>query len=77
MVNIPEFTLREYPEEEYLYDLSEEIKSDGILKAVEKRCNEIDDYCSPLRYISHRGVQELLNEILNLIKLKEGKDGMD
>lgn len=72
-----EFTLREYPREEYLHDLSEEIKTDGLLKAVEKRCNEIDDYCSPLGYLSHRGVQELLVEILDLIKLKEGKDGMD
>ena len=71
MNNIPEFTLREYPEEEYLHDLSEEIKTDGLLKAVEKRCNEIDDFCKVLRYLPHSMVQELMVEILDLIKIRE------
>ena len=61
-------TIREVSEEEYKAELKEEIERGCLLKAIHKRCDEINYLCSDLGYVSHRGVQEQMVEIQDLIK---------
>ena len=63
-----EFTLREVSHDEYIGGLRKELESVGLYKAVEKRCDEIDDICSSLGYVAHRSVQEQLSEIMDIIE---------
>lgn len=60
--------LREYTEAEYKADLQKELDNGGLYEAIKKRCDEINDVCGCLRYVSHRYVQELLVEILYLVE---------
>lgn len=66
-MNNCDFVIKEYTHEEYLNDLKNDFETLGLNKAVEKRLDEIDDYASSLGYLSHRSIQELSCEILDLI----------
>lgn len=68
--DMAEFTVRSISPEEYTNNLRKEIEQDGLFKAVKKRCDEIDEECKYMRYVQHRTVQELLSEILELIKMR-------
>lgn len=61
-------TIREVSEEEYKAELKEEIERGCLLKAIHKRCDEINYLCSDLGYVLHREVQEQMVEIQDLIK---------
>lgn len=63
------FELREYTEEEYQTDLRKELTEGCLLKAVHKRCDEINYLSSDLRYALYRSIQEQLVEIEDLVKL--------
>lgn len=65
-----EFTIRSISPEEYTSNLRKEVEQDGLLKAVKKRCDEIDEECKYMRYVQHRTIQELLSEIVELIKME-------
>ena len=65
-----EFIIRGMSPEEYTSNLRKELGTDGLYKAVEKRCNEINEECSDMGYVQHRTIQERLNEILDLINLR-------
>ena len=65
-----EFTIRSISTEEYISNLRKELKTDGLYKAVEKRCDEIDEECKNMGYVQHRTIQELLSEILELIEMR-------
>lgn len=70
-----DFTLREYPREEYMADLQKELNKKGLKKCVEKR---LDDIMSEVRgltnsYIILSGVAEDMDDIINLIELSEKK----
>ena len=69
-----EFTLREYPQEEYEADMKKLLKEKGLHDAVEKYCDDINSYASALSYIGHRGIQECLCNILYLIELEKGNE---
>ena len=66
-----DFTLKILTEEERVQQLKDEIAQDGLLKAVEKRCDDINELTSTLSYLPRRSVQEDMVEIMDLIKLKE------
>ena len=66
--------LREITPEEYRADLQKEIQDTCLITAVEKRCDEINDVCGSLSYVSHRYVQELMNEIIDLIRIQGGEN---
>lgn len=66
-----EYTLREYTQEEYEADMRKAIEEKGLYEVVECFCEEIDYECKDRDYLTHRHIQELLNNILNAIKLKE------
>ena len=66
-------TLREYPREEYLSDLQKELDKNGLKKCVEKR---LDNIVSEVRgltnsYIILSGVAEDMDDIINLIEIRE------
>lgn len=67
MDNCFDYDVRDYTHEEYVNDLKKDFDTLGVNKAVEKRLDEIDDYASSLGYVSHRSIQELSCEILDLI----------
>jgi len=69
-----EYTLREYTQEEYEADMRKAIEEKGLYEVVEGFCEEIDYECKDRDYLTHRHIQELLNDILNAIKLKEQKN---
>ena len=63
--------IRQFTQDEYKADLRKELENGGLYKAIEKRCDEINDVCGCMRYVSHRYVQELLVEILDLLEEDE------
>ena len=65
-----EFELRIVLPTEYRNSLRKEIEENGLYKAVEKRCDEINKECRDMGYVQHRTIQEWLNEILDLIILR-------
>ena len=65
-----EFTIRGISPKEYISNLRKELETDGLYKAVEKRCDEINEECSDMGYVRHRTIQEWLDEILDLINLR-------
>lgn len=65
-----EFKLRTVSPTEYRNSLRKEIEENGLYKAVEKRCDEINKECCDMGYVQHRTIQEWLNEILDLINLR-------
>lgn len=67
-----EAKIKAITEKEYKDGLKNEIRQYGLVDSVEKRCDEINDLCHYMRYTTHRSIQELLVEILDLVKLKEG-----
>ena len=56
--------------EEYTSNIRKELGTDGLYKAVEKRCDEINRECRDMGYVQHRTIQELLSEILDLIEMR-------
>ena len=65
-----EFTIKEIFPKEYISSLRKELEIDGLYRAVEKRCDEINKECCDMGYVQHRTIQERLNEILDLINLR-------
>lgn len=64
-----EFTLREYPQEEYEADMKKLLKEKGLRDAVDHFADRINSLASVLNYGAHREVQECLCDILFLIDL--------
>lgn len=60
--------LREITPEEYHENLRIELHNTSLLESVKMRCDEINDICGCMRYVPHRYVQELLVEIMDLVK---------
>ena len=69
-----EFTLREYPQEEYETDMKKLLKEKGLHDAVEHFADRINSLASVLNYVAHREVQECLCDILFLIDLDKDDD---
>ena len=65
---MPEFTIREYTEEEYKEDLGNLVVEKGLSGAVEYYCDLINEEVSGTGYVMHRTVQEYLNDILYLVR---------
>ena len=65
-----EFELRTVSPTEYRNSLRKEIEENGLYKAVEKRCDEINNECGDMGYVQHRTIQGWLSEILDLIILR-------
>lgn len=80
-MKVKEFELREYTEEEYQANLRKELTEGCLLKAIHKRCDEINYLSSNLGYITHRTIQEQMVEIQDLIKaymdMQKGTDVID
>lgn len=72
----PEFTIKEITPEEHAASLREELE-DGLYKAVEARCDNINDECCGMTYASHGYVQEQLVEILDLVRMSEENEQDD
>ena len=60
--------LREITHEEYLANLIKELRETSLITAVEKRCDIINEVCGNMEYGRHGYVQELMNEIIDLIR---------
>ena len=69
------FEIRELTHEEYKAKLREEIKTDGLKAAVEKRCDMINEDCRFLNIVSYLGVLESLKDILDLVTIAEEENG--
>ncbi len=65
--------LRTITPEEHQSNLLKELQDTCLITAVEKRCDEINDVCGNVLYAPNRFVQELLIEIIDLIKLYGGE----
>ena len=63
--------IRILTDEEYRSNLRQEIKQDGLRKAVEKRCDDILEECSSMPYIPHMTISEWLDAILDLVDESE------
>lgn len=61
--------LRIYPREKYESDLRKELEVKGLYRAIEQRADEISEVTSDLGYVEHRYIQEILSEILDLLKV--------
>ena len=57
--------------EEYRSKLRQEIKQNGLRKAIEKRCDDIFEECASMAYLPHMTVAEWLDEILDLVDESE------
>ena len=64
--------LRQITRREYLQELSEECSEVGLEKAVEQRLDDINGFTRSLDYLKSRAVQELMSEILDLIRISQG-----
>ena len=60
-------TLRQITPEEYEADIRQELKEVGLISAIEKRFDNINEVCSCMRYADHRYVQEMLNDVIELL----------
>ena len=63
-----EFTIKEISPEEYKENLKAEIAADGLYEAVKRRCDIIDEECKYMRYVQHRYIQEMLAEVMELVR---------
>lgn len=63
--------IRIYPQEEYESDLRKALESKGLYKAIEQVADEISEAAYDSGYAEHRYIQELLVEILGLVKMCE------
>ena len=52
----------------------EQIKHIGLKRAVKMRLDEIDSATRDLPYLTHRAIQENMDEILELIDIAEGEE---
>ena len=75
-MTIPEFTIREITPEEYQAGLRKEVEG-GLYKAVEARCELINEECCSMPYASYGYVQEQLVEILDLVRMSEESEKDD
>lgn len=57
---------------EHIEKLKSELKENGLHLSIKKRCDSINNECYGMNYIVHREIQELLCEILELIKIEVG-----
>ena len=65
--------LRAMSSEEYKARMENLIKEKGFYGAVESICDEINaEYALPYDYLTCRGIQECLCDILYLVELREG-----
>lgn len=51
----------------------EQIKHSGLKRAVKMRLDEIDSATRDMPYLTHRAIQENMDEILELIDIAEGE----
>ena len=57
--------------EEYRSKLRQEIKQNGLRKAVEKRCDDILEECASMACNPYMTISERLDEILDLVDESE------
>lgn len=70
----PEYTIKEITPEEHEAELRQELGGSGLFKAVSDRCDNINDECNVLGYMTKGYIQEQLIDILDLIRLYEAED---
>ena len=70
-VDMSEFELKEYTEEEYEADMRKLMSEKGLKGAVKEFCDKINDEAKALSYSPHRTIQEYLCDILWLIEESE------
>ena len=63
-----DITLQKISLEEYKENLRQELAKDGLYAAVKKRCDTIDEECKYMRYVQHRYIQEMLAEVMELVR---------
>ena len=63
-----DITLQKISLEEYKENLRQELAKDGLYAAVKKRCDAIDEECKYMRYVQHRYIQEMLAEVMELVR---------
>ena len=66
-----EYTLREYPEDEYREDLKMLLRENGLHDAIKEYCDKIEEVAGYYSYGGHRKVQENLNTILDIVDIYE------
>lgn len=68
------YELRHISELDYLFELKDELKQNGIRLSVLSRCDDINDLLKDkgLDYVTHRSIQEKLCEILDIVSLLRG-----
>lgn len=62
--------LKKYTNDEYKVSLEKELEEDGLYESVRKRFDVINIISSDLRWLKYAYVQEIMCEILDLIKLR-------
>lgn len=62
--------LKKYTDDEYKVSLKKELEEDGLYESVRKRFDVINIISSDLRWLKYAYVQEIMCEILDLIKLR-------
>lgn len=50
--------------DEITKELTDELKEKGLAESIRDRCEQIEDIASALSYPGHRGIQELMADIL-------------
>lgn len=73
---VTEFTIKEITPEEHAASLRKELEG-GLYKAIETRCDLIDEECYGMVYASHGYVREQLIEILDLVRMSEENEQDD
>ena len=62
--------LKKYADDEYKVSLKKELEEDGLYESVRKRLDIINIISSDLKWLKYAYVQEMMCEILDLIKLR-------
>lgn len=62
--------LKKYTDDEYKISLEKELEEDGLYESVRKRFDVINIISSDLRWLKYAYVQEIMCEILDLIRLR-------
>ena len=63
--------IRTVTDEEYRSKLRQEIKQNGLRKAIEKRCDDIYEECASMPCNPYMTISERLDEILDLVDESE------
>lgn len=68
-----EFTIKEYPPDQYKADMEALLSEKGLHDAVKDYCDKIAEDATGLGYIGYSSITEWLCDILYLVKLAEEK----